>query len=146
MPTLEHLVYCGIKNSRIPTRVHASGFGPPLYLIQPATFERIRFDSSDVSAKAGIASQKVAFGDCKEIADGFESLDPSDFLAVPDARPWFDIELVLDNVAEHARGELRESDPPYGRSNLEQPVVRTRINAICRKPSAKSGSLIYQHR
>jgi hypothetical protein len=24
--------------------------------------------------------------------------------------------------------------------------VRTRINAICRKPSAKSGSLIYQHR
>ena len=56
--------------------------------------------------------------------------------------PGADAELELDDIAEHAGGELREADPPHAGRFLEQPVVGRRIAAVDRQVRREPGPAV----
>ena len=60
----------------------------------------------------------------------------------PTAPPSGDLELQVDDVAEHARGELRQADAPAARLGFEHPEVGRRVEPIPGQPGREPRPLV----
>src|SRR6185503_17850217 len=110
----------------------------------PARAERILCHQRDPLLERRITPNKATLGDTEQVRDGLEPLDPADDLPALDRSARFDLQAVVDHLAQHSRCKFSQPDPPAARTVGSKPGVRWRIKEIDRQLSGEIRPLVVQ--
>src|SRR6266480_501939 len=102
----------GIEEIAVSFDVDAFGVGSALYHVKPAGAIRLFSNEFDVVTQSGVAAAERSIRDAINIRDRFETFDRADDLTGVNGRARVFFPLMIDDLAEHSRGEFRESNPP----------------------------------
>jgi sugar lactone lactonase YvrE len=138
VPRLEQAVDRAVEQRHVRVDVDTCGVGSAFHAVQPALLVGVGLHGGDVRDECVAHSEELALGRAEERGDGLEPLDKADFLSHRHRRAWGHEELIVDQIAKHARRELGEAHTPAAWGFLEQPVVRRRIQAMEREPRPKA--------
>lgn len=132
----------GVEQLPVGMDVERSAVGIALEFIEPSGLVGIVGEAIEIVAEGRVAADERALTDAVEIADCFEALDGAENIAGLQGRGGGEVELHIDEFAEHAKGELGEADAPATGVGAGQPAMGRCVEVRGRQPGHEPGAFI----